>query len=97
MNRVLSKAAACGLAGCQICGMVAPVALGRCPRCGTHLHLRKPASIHRTVALMTAAAVLYIPSHLLPIMTAVEFGDVTEHTIISGMICLLYTSPSPRD
>ena len=86
MNRVLSKAAACGLAGCQICGMVAPVALGRCPRCGTHLHLRKPASIHRTVALMTAAAVLYIPSHLLPIMTAVEFGDVTEHTIISGMI-----------
>ena len=86
MNRELLKAADCGLAGCHICGRVVPVALGRCPRCGTRLHLRKPASIHRTVALMVAAAFLYIPSHLLPIMTVVELGDVSHNTIISGMI-----------
>jgi paraquat-inducible protein A len=35
---------------------------------------------------MIAAAVLYIPSHLLPIMTVVELGDVSENTIIAGMI-----------
>jgi paraquat-inducible protein A len=35
---------------------------------------------------MIAAALLYIPSHLLPIMTVVELGDVSHNTIISGMI-----------
>jgi paraquat-inducible protein A len=35
---------------------------------------------------MMAAALLYIPSHLLPIMTVVELGDVSHNTIISGMI-----------
>ena len=86
MNPDLTRAASHGLAACHICGRVAPVALGRCPRCASRLHLRKPASIHRTVALMVAAAVLYIPSHLLPVMTVVEFGEVSHNTIVSGMI-----------
>jgi paraquat-inducible protein A len=82
----LPKAADCGLAGCHTCGMVSPVALGRCPRCDTRLHLRKPASVQRSLALMVAAAALYIPSHLLPVMTVVELGDVSHNTIISGML-----------
>ncbi len=84
--RIWPKAAASGLASCHTCGRVSPVALGRCPRCGSHLHLRKPDSIQRTVALMVAAVALYIPSHLLPIMTVVELGDVSHNTIISGML-----------
>ena len=86
MNGPWPKAAARGLASCHTCGRVAPVALGRCPRCGSHLHLRKPASIQRTVALMIAATALYVPSHLLPIMNVVELGDVSHNTIISGML-----------
>lgn len=86
MKGPLTKAAASGLAGCHACGMVSPVTLGRCPRCQTRLHLRKPASIERSIALMTAAAVLYIPSHLLPIMIVVEMGNKSENTIIKGMI-----------
>ncbi len=82
----LRKAAACGMAVCHTCGRVAPVALGRCPRCDTRLHLRKPASVQRSLALMIAAAALYIPSHLLPVMTVVELGDVSHNTIISGML-----------
>ncbi len=82
----LPKAADRGLASCQTCGRVAPVLLGRCPRCDSRLHLRNPASIQRTVALMIAAAALYIPSHLLPIMTVVELGEVSKNTIISGML-----------
>ncbi len=35
---------------------------------------------------MAAAALLYIPANVLPIMTVVELGDVTENTIISGMM-----------
>ena len=61
---------------------------------GRRLHLRKPDSIQRTVALMVAATALYIPSHLLPIMTVVELGDVTHNTIISGMMTF-WREPAP--
>jgi paraquat-inducible protein A len=80
------KAADFGLAGCHTCGRVSPVESEKCPRCGTRLHLRKPASIQTTIALMLAASALYIPSHLLPVMTLVELGDVTHSTIMEGML-----------
>ena len=86
MSAPFPKAADHGLAGCHTCGKVSPVALELCPRCGSHLHLRKRASVQTTVALMAAATALYIPSHLLPIMTVVELGDVTHNTIIGGMM-----------
>lgn len=86
MSESLPRAAAQGLAGCHTCGKVAPVSLGACPRCGSPLHTRKPNSIQRTVALMLAAAALYIPANVLPIMTIVELGTVDEATIIAGMI-----------
>jgi paraquat-inducible protein A len=86
MSELLPRAADQGLAGCHTCGKVSPVALGSCPRCGSHLHLRKPHSVQRTVALMAAATVFYIPANVLPIMTVVELGVVTENTIITGMM-----------
>ena len=86
MKHRFPKAADRGLAGCHTCGKVSPVVLGNCPRCGTRLHLRKARSIETTVSLMIAAALLYIPSHLLPIMTVTELGEVTHNTIISGML-----------
>lgn len=86
MKPALTRAVEHGLAACHTCGRVSSVALGRCPRCGSRLHLRKPDSIQRTVALMVAATLLYIPSHLLPIMNVVELGDVSHNTIISGML-----------
>lgn len=95
MIRRYPKAADRGLAGCHTCGKVSPVTMGHCPRCATRLHLRKPHSIQNTVALMIAAAVLYIPSHLMPIMTVVELGDVTHNTIISGMMTFWRTGAYP--
>ena len=86
MSRRYPKAADLGLAGCQTCGKVSPVAMRNCPRCGSRLHLRKQRSIENTVSLMIAASILYIPSHLLPIMTVTELGEVTHNTIISGMM-----------
>ena len=85
MSGFLPRAARVGLAGCHTCGKVSRVALEDCPRCGTHLHLRKPNSIQRTIALMVAAVALYIPANVLPVMTVVELGDVTENTIFIGM------------
>lgn len=95
MSEDLARAASHGLAGCHTCGKVSPVSLCLCPRCGSHLHLRKPDSIQRTVAFMLAAAALYIPANTLPIMTVVELGVVTENTIVSGMITFWKTGAYP--
>lgn len=95
MNQRLIKAADCGLAACNTCGKVSPATVGKCPRCGTRLHLRKPNSIQNTISLMVAATLLYIPSHLLPIMTVTELGDVTHSTIISGMLTFWETGAYP--
>jgi paraquat-inducible protein A len=74
------------LAGCHLCGKVSPDHLPKCPRCGSPLHSRKPDSIRRTIALMTAAAAFYLPANILPIMTITEFGNVEETTILEGLV-----------
>ena len=86
MSQHLPRAINESLAGCHTCGKASPAAFGNCPRCGTRLHLRKPDSIKRTIALMIAAAVLYVPANMLPVMTVVELGEVTQNTIVGGMI-----------
>ncbi len=89
------KAADQGLAGCHTCGKVSPVSARKCPRCGTTLHVRKPGSIQRTIAFMAAATALYIPSHILPVMTVVELGVVTHNTILGGMLMFWRTGAYP--
>jgi paraquat-inducible protein A len=89
MSGICKKAprgAALGLAGCHVCEKVSPISAGRCPRCGAHLHLRKTDSINRTLALVVASAVMYIPANLLPIMSIRELGVLTESTIIEGLV-----------
>ncbi len=93
-------AASAGLIVCHACGnvearRVAPspqraerpgAARQRCSRCGTALHQRNPDSIMRTWALLIAAALLYIPANLLPILhTRSLFGD-EDDTIMSGVV-----------
>jgi len=79
-----------GVVGCHVCGLVSraehvpPGAL--CPRCHAPLHRRKANSLARTWALLIAAAVLYLPANLLPIMRTVSLGDVDDNTILSGVV-----------
>ena len=75
-----------GLAACHVCEKVSPVSAGHCPRCGSRLHLRKPDSLNRTIALVIAAAIMYIPANMLPILSIRELGVLTESTIVSGLI-----------
>jgi paraquat-inducible protein A len=75
-----------GLASCHICEKVSRISVGKCPRCGGHLYLRKPGSINRTIALVVAAAALYIPANILPILTIRELGLAREKTIVSGLV-----------
>jgi len=56
-----------------------PTATGRCPRCGSWVHERKPESITRTWALVTAAIVLYIPANVYPVLTVIQLGAGAQH------------------
>ena len=97
---LLDVAALPPLLGCERCGLVSADALAggaaagplgrrriqKCPRCGHVLHARKPMSVQRTWACVLAAAVLYVPANILPIMTTVSTLKREEHTLIGGII-----------
>jgi paraquat-inducible protein A len=76
--------------GCDTCGLVSRAAPGmRCSRCGFRLHVRKPGSIERTWAFAIAAAVLYIPANIYPVLTVVRLGAGQPSTILGGVRELL--------
>ena len=75
------------LRGCDCCGEVTRGGLV-CGRCGTALRDRKPDSIGRTWALLAAAAILYVPANILPVLTLVSFGQGSPDTILSGVMSL---------
>ena len=64
-----------------------------CARCGANLHGRIPNSISRAWAFLAAAAILYIPANLLPILRtgAVFGGSDRSDTIMSGVVHLWET------
>jgi paraquat-inducible protein A len=87
------SAAQLGVLGCECCGLVstaisppqdAAVHL-HCPRCGHGLHRRKPASVQRTWAWLSAALLLYVPANLLPIVTTSQVFQRESHTIAGGI------------
>ncbi len=84
-----------GLACCHLCYKLAPVALRACPRCGSALHLRRPESLQRTVALLVTASLLYIPANVLPIMITDQLGNEIESTIMGGVVLLIQMGSVP--
>lgn len=82
-----TKAMDQGLAACRTCGKLNPVAdHKRCPRCYSRLYMRKPDSIENTIVLVVAAIALFVPAHILPMMTITELGLSTDKTIIQGVV-----------
>jgi paraquat-inducible protein A len=75
------------LARCHSCGRVEPVETEHCPRCHAPLHLRKPDSLERTVALTIGAVILYFPANLLPVLRVEStLSGTRQSTIISGVV-----------
>jgi paraquat-inducible protein A len=70
-----------------------PAHAAHCPRCGAHLHLRKPDSLARTWACLIAAIILYIPANVLPVMDTSSLFGAQKDTIMSGVV-YLWTSGS---
>lgn len=62
-----------------------------CARCGTRLHARKPASLSRSWAYLIAAAILYVPANLLPVMESGGLYLAQSDTIWSGVVYLWTT------
>jgi paraquat-inducible protein A len=87
--------------GCETCGLVNALADAphahdaRCLRCGARLHARKPDSIHRTWALVIAAAILYIPANYYPVLTVIQLGAGQPSTILGGVEELLASHMYP--
>ena len=81
---------------CHACGLLNDGACdGRhCRRCGAVLHRRIPNSITWTWALLAAAALLYVPANILPVMYTESIGGTGGDTIMSGVV-LFWETGSP--
>ncbi|HEU4458686.1 MAG TPA: paraquat-inducible protein A [Methylibium sp.] len=84
--------AAHDLLRCESCTLVSRAAAAAlcssCPRCGSELHRRKPASLARTWAFLIAAALLYLPANTLPVMRSSSLFGAQDDTIWSGIAFL---------
>ena len=84
---------------CHACGQLVRPGVqrehGACPRCRSALHTRKPNSLARAAALVIAAAILYIPANLYPVMKVVSLGRGEPDTIISGVKALIQLGMYP--
>lgn len=70
-----------------------PAAAPVCPRCMSPMHVRKPDSLMRCWALLIAAAAMYLPANLLPVMITDTLLGTQQDTIMSGIV-YLWTSGS---
>ena len=83
------------LASCHVCYKLAPATEHHCPRCGSAMHLRKTASIQRTLAFLITASILYIPANVLPIMVTDQLGSAEPSTILGGVVLLIELGSVP--
>jgi len=85
-----TTATAEGLMLCRTCGQLnrpaAEATVSACARCATPLHWRKPNSISRTWAFLVAAAILYIPANLLPVIHTASYNETRNDTIMGGVV-----------
>jgi paraquat-inducible protein A len=88
------------LVSCHACHQLLRLPAGEsthahCPRCEEPLHRRKPESLSRAWALLVAAAILYIPANLYPVMTVIYLGRGEPSTILGGVVTLLHEGMIP--
>ncbi len=76
---------------CHTCHKLSPASITLCPRCGDHLHLRKPKSITRTWALVITSILFFIPANIMPIMQVDFLGVPDRSTILDGIIYFFHS------
>ena len=90
MTATYATAAGRNLLSCHVCGLLLrDPGLGdhvRCTRCESHLHRRKHYSLQRSFAYLLAAAILYVPANVLPVLQTTSVGYESNDTIFSGIV-----------
>jgi len=66
-----------------------------CPRCAGLVHVRAPRSLEKTSAYLVAAAILYIPANVLPVMHSSSLLVSQDDTILSGVVYLFRSGSWP--
>lgn len=78
------------LATCRCCGHVQAFRptgdVDACGRCGSRIHKRRPDMAPRVWAFLIAAAVVYIPANVLPMMEIRSVLGASRHTILGGVV-----------
>jgi paraquat-inducible protein A len=72
---------------CETCELMIDAARehSACPRCGASIRRRKPDTTRRTLALVIAGYLLYVPANLLPVLSIERFGRDQPSTIVGGV------------
>lgn len=82
------------LVACHECDLLmrkTPVTDGEraeCPRCGYELYRHRHQVVRRSLALVIAALLLYVPANFLPIMQLNLLGQTSVDTLWSGVLGL---------
>ena len=89
-----------GLQTCRVCGELAHVpgaraVTHRCHLCGSRLEGDRADSLARTAAFLLAAAILYVPANVLPVMHTGGLLRSEDDTIFTGVMLLLNTGSWP--
>lgn len=99
MSLAFQGAAAAGIATCRECGLASRAVTaripGHCPRCGEALAWRREQAMQRTAALLLAAAILYVPANVLPVLDTQTITGTQSDTIFSGVLFLYRTGSWP--
>ncbi|MBV4497062.1 paraquat-inducible protein A [Pseudomonas sp. SWRI12] len=62
-----------------------------CPRCGYELYAHRHNVVERSLALVIAALLLFVPANFLPIMQLNLLGQSSQDTVWSGVVGLFDT------
>lgn len=82
------------LVACHECDLLmlkpklAPGERAECPRCGFELFSHRPHMLGRSLALVIAALLLYVPANFLPILHLRFLGQTTQDTVWSAVAAL---------
>jgi len=85
------------LVACHECDLLmrkpqlAPGEKAECPRCGYELYAHRHNVVERSLALVIAALLLYVPANFLPIMQLNLLGQSSQDTVWSGVVGLYDT------
>ena len=78
-----------GIINCQVCSGLSLDTETHCADCGSAIHMRKPKSLERTIALLITAIILYIPANIFPIMMTESLKGSSAKSIMGGVILFM--------